>query len=259
MAKAVALGGWRAHATLWGALAALVVHAGLAFGLSSVLHRPRPRPPVPVEIDMVEKPPIPPEPLPAEPKPEAKVEPAPPVRVASKRPVVKPPAPPPRPNRESPPPPSNAEPPPPVFGVTPESVVEGESAVAVPVGNTLMTKDRTLAKAPPALLPPVVDPNAFAPEADNLICEHASRVIDIKPDYPPEARRLQIEGQVKVRVAIDRQGNMRWARVVKPLGYGMDEAAKAGLARSKFKPARTCDGRVVDQVVTFTYTFRLSD
>jgi protein TonB len=143
--------------------------------------------------------------------------------------------------------------------VTPESVVEGESGVAVPVGNTLMTKDRTPAKEPPAPLPPAVDPNAFAPVADNLICEDAARVVEVKPDYPPEARRLQIEGQVKIRVAIDRQGNMRWARVIKSPGYGMDEAAKLGLARCKFKPARACDGRVVDQIITYTYTFQLQD
>jgi TonB family C-terminal domain len=146
-----------------------------------------------------------------------------------------------------------------VFGVTPESVVEGESAVAVPVGNTLMTKDRTPAKAPPAPLPPTVDPNAFAPVADNLVCEDAARVVEVKPEYPAEARRLQIEGQVKLRVAIDRQGNVRWARVIKSAGYGLDEAAKLGLARTKFKPAHACDGRMVDQVVTLTYTFELRD
>ena len=261
MANGVALRGWRAHATLWGALAAFVAHVSLAFAVSSVLYRPRQvRPPVVVEISTVERQPIPPEPPPPEPKLEPKIEPATPApRMASKRSVTKPPAPLPRPNREVPPAPPGAEPPPPVFGVTPESVIEGESGVAVPVGNTLMTKVRTPAKAPPAPLPPAPDPNAFAPEPDNLICEHASRVIDVKPDYPPEARRLQIEGQVRVRVAIDRQGNMRWTRVVKPFGYGLDEAAKLGVARSKFKPAHACDGRVVDQIITLTYTFRLSD
>jgi TonB family protein len=122
-----------------------------------------------------------------------------------------------------------------------------------------MTKDRTPAKAPPAPLPPAVDPNAFTPVADNLICEHAARIIEVIPDYPAEARRLQVEGQVKVRVAVDRQGKVRWARVVKPVGYGLDEAAKQGAARTPFKPARACDGRLVDQVVTLTYTFQLRD
>jgi len=257
VANGVALRGWRAHATLWGVMAALVAHVGLALTLSSILRRPRPaRTPVTVEINTVEKQHVPLEPLP----PEQKLEPATPApRLAIRRPSAKPPAPLPAPNRELPPTPPSAEPPPPVFGVTPESVVAGESGVAVPVGNTLMTKDRTPAKESPAPLPPAVDPNAFAPVADNLVCEDAARIVEIKPDYPPEARRLQIEGQVKVRVAIDRQGNMRWARVIKSPGYGMDEAAKQGLARSKFKPAHACDGRVVDQIITYTYTFRLQD
>lgn len=257
MANGVALGGWRSHATLWGAMVALVAHIALALMVSSILLRPRTgRPPVTVEIDTIERHPAPLEPPPIEPK----IEPPPPApRVTNRWPAAKPPAPLPLPNREVPPAPPSAEPPPVVFGVTPESVVEGESGVAVPVGNTLMTKDRTPAKEPPAPLPPAVDPNAFAPVADNLIAEDAARIVEVKPEYPAEARRLQIEGQVKLRVAIDRQGNIRWTRVIKSAGYGMDEAAKQGLARTKFRPARAYDGRAVNQVITLTYTFQLRD
>lgn len=255
MANGVALGGWRAHATLWGAMVALVAHATIALTVSSVLRRPRQgRSPVTVEIDTVERHPVPLAPPPLEPKPST---PAP--RVASRWPSAKPPTLLPRPNRDVPPAPPGAEPPPLVFGVTPESVVEGESGVAVPVGNTLMTKDRTPAKAPPAPLPPAVDPNAFAPVADNLVCQDAAMASEVIPDYPPEARRLGIEGKVQIRVAVDRHGNMRWARVIKSAGYGMDESAKQGLARSKFKPAHACDGRVVDQVITWTYKFQVAD
>ena len=257
MANGVALGGWRAHATLWGAMAALVAHATLALTLSSILRRSRSgRSPVTVEINTVERPPVPLDP----PPPEPKIEPTTPApRLASRRPSPKPPAPLPPPNREVPPAALSAEPPPPVFGVTPESVIEGESSVAVPVGNTLMTKDRTPAKAPPAPLPPAVDPNAFAPVADNLVCQHAALVSEVKADYPTEARRLGIEGQVQLRVAVDRQGNVRWSRVIKSAGYGLDEAATQALSRSKFKPAHACDGRIVDQVVPWTYTFHIAD
>jgi protein TonB len=145
-----------------------------------------------------------------------------------------------------------------VFGVTPDSVVEGESAVAVPVGNTLMTKDRTPAKKPVEPLP-AADPNEFAPVGDDLISQNAAIDIETVPDYPPEAKRLGIEGRVQLRLAIDRFGKVRWIRVIKSAGYGMDEAAKQGVYRSKFKPARTRDGRPVDQVIPYTYTFRLSD
>jgi len=257
VASGVALRGWRAHATLWGAMGALVAHATIALTVSSVLRRPSSgRSAITVEINTVERRPVPLDPLPPERKPEPATA-AP--RLASRRPSAKPPAPLPPPNREVPPVAPSSEPPPPVFGVTPESVIEGESGVAVPVGNTLMTKDRTPAKAPPAPLPPAVDPNAFAPVADNMVCQHAALASEVKADYPPEARRLGIEGQVQLRVAVDRQGNVRWSRVIKSAGYGLDEAAMQALSRSKFKPAHACDGRVVDQVVPWTYTFHIAD
>ena len=254
MANGLALSGWRAHATLWGWLVALIAHLTLALTLSSVLSRPRlARVSITVEIDTVERHPPALEPPPPGPKIES---PTPAPRAASRWPSPKPPTLSPRPNREVPPAPPSAEPPPPVFGVTPESVVEGESGVAVPVGNTLMTKDRTPAKAPPAPLPPAVDPDAFAPVADNLVCQPAAMASEVKADYPPEARRLGIEGRVQLRVGVDRQGNVRWTRVIKSAGYGLDEAAKQALARSKFKPAHSCDGREVDQVIPWTYTFQ---
>jgi periplasmic protein TonB len=255
---AMALTGWRAHATKWGALVAFAVHVALALTLSSIIRRPRPpRPPAWVEVDVSEKLPIPPEPPPEPPR----IEPEAPARPVVRRSPIKPPPVLPPPNRELPPAAPNAEPPTPVFGVTPESVVQGESAVAVPVGNTLMTKDRTPAKAPPAPLPPAVDPNAFAPVEDNLVCQPASKDADkfVEASYTPEARRLGIEGRVQLRLGIDRHGNVRWARVIKSVGYGLDEAAKQALSRSKFKPARTCDGRLVDAVIPWTYTFQLSE
>ena len=252
MLPGVISGGWRAHATLWGALVALAAHATMGLTFSSVMRRARPaRPPLSLEIDVLDKQPIPPDP----PPPEPRIEPAALApRLGIRRP--RPSAPLPPPNRELPPARPSAEPPPPVFGVTPESVVEGESSVAVPVGNTLMTKDRTPAKAPPAPLPPPADPDAFVPAADNLILEPAAMEKEVKAVYPPEEERLGIEGRVQLRVAVDRHGSVRWTRVIKSAGHNLDEAARTALARSKFRPARTRDGRLVDQVIPWTYTFQ---
>ena len=255
MAKGVALAGWRAHATLWGALAALVLHASLAVGVSALAHRDEERQrPFSLEVDVNEAPPPPvaPPSLP-EPRPES---PAPAPRLLVRKPAAKLPPNLPRPNRETPPETPKVESAAPVFGVTPESVVEGESAVAVPVGNTLMTKDRTPSKTPPAPLPPPPEPHAFAPVADHLVCQPAAMDNEVKAEYPAEARRLGIEGRVLLRVAIDRQGNVRWTRVIRPAGHGLDEAAQEALARSKFRPARTCDCRVVDHIIPWTYTFQ---
>ncbi len=214
-----------------------------------------------VEMDVVERPLPPPEALPPPPesKPPESKPPAPRpvvrpvVRRVVPRPVVPPPPP---PNRETPPAPPSPDPPTPVFGVTPESVAPGESAVAVPVGNTLMTKDRTPAKAPPQPLP-AADPNAFAPVADNLIAQFPVLLGEIKAEYPEEAKRLGIEGRVKLRVSLDRQGRVRSVRVAKRAGYGFDEAAKQALLRMRFSPARTADGRTVDWEFTYDYGFEL--
>lgn len=209
-----------------------------------------------VELDVVEKTLPPLEPLPPPALPETKPSPPTPVaRPLVRRSVPRAPTPPP-PNREIPPAPSTAEPPPPVFGVTPESVTTSESAVAVPVGNTLMTKDRTPAKAPPQPLP-AVDPNAFAPVADNLIAQFPVSLGEVKAEYPEEAKRMGIEGRVKLRVSLDRQGHVRFVRVAKRAGYGFDEAAKQALMRMRFSPARTADGRAVDWEFTYDYGFEL--
>jgi TonB family protein len=256
VANGVAFDGWRAHATRWGALTALATHVTLGLIFSSAIRHSRPaRPPVAVEVDVTDKRPLPIEAPPVEARSEQA---APAPRLAVRRPAIQHPTLPP-PNREQPPASPSAEEAKPVFGVTPESVVDGESSVAVPVGNTLMTKDRTPAKTPPAPLPPAPDPDAFAPVADDLICQPAAKDPDrfVTAAYPPEAERLGIEGKVQLRVGVDRHGNVRWTRVIKSAGYGMDEAAKQALSRSKFKPARTCDGRFVDHVIPWTYTFQV--
>jgi periplasmic protein TonB len=253
VAKGVALAGWQAHATLWGALAALIVHASVAVGLSAWVLRGGPaRPPTMLEIEVNEPKPIVPEPPPPEPRIEP---PTPTPRPIVRRALPKPEALPP-PNRETPLAAPDLPPAAPVFGVTPESVTQGESAVAVPVGNTLMTKDRTPAKGPVAPLPAAPDPNAFAPVEDNLIAQHAAVLSEVVADYPPEAKRLGIEGRVILRVAIDRKGNVRWTKVIRSAGHGMDEAAMQALAKSRFRPARTVDGRLVDQVITWKYDFQ---
>jgi protein TonB len=243
---------------IWGCFTTLAVHLGAAAVLA---HVPtggwRANRVATVELDVVEKPLPPPEPVPPPPVPPEN-KPTPPVPVARSvvRRALSRPALPPPPNRETPPAPPTAEPPPPVFGVTAESVVAGESAVAVPIGNTLMTKDRTPAKAAPLPLP-AADPDAFAPVADNLIAQFPASLGEVKAEYPEEAKRMGIEGRVKLRVSLDRQGHVRSVRVAKRAGNGFDEAAKQALMRMRFSPARTADGRAVDWEFTYDYGFEL--
>ena len=54
--------------------------------------------------------------------------------------------------------------------------------------------------------------------------------------YPEQAKENDIQGTVKVRVFIDRYGEVTHAEVVKGIGYGCDEAAKVALYYAQFKP-----------------------
>jgi protein TonB len=166
-------------------------------------------------------------------------------------------APAPMPNQEVKPTSPTEEPPKPVFGVTAESVVTGESGVAVPVGNTLMTNDRTVAKAPPAPLPAAPPPVAtFDPVDEDSVEEFPIALVKPEPDYPEMAKRMGIGGKVSLRLGIDRKGNVKSVRVIEKIGYGMDEAAAKCVWGYKFKPARRPDGQPVDIIITYNFTFR---
>jgi periplasmic protein TonB len=208
----------------------------------------------PVELEVIEQPPPPPPPPPEPPPPEP---PAPKPRVVVHRMAPKPPPEAPKPEPpppNEPPPPEPVDPSPPVFGVTLDSTVTGESSVAVPVGNTTMTPDRGPPK-PPAPLPAAEGPPAFEPVPESFIAEHPRLLHEVKEKAPDEADRLGIEGQVVLKVGIDRRGAIRSVRVIKPAGYGFDEVATRAMWKFKFTPARTNDGRAVDFLITYKYTF----
>ncbi len=253
MANGVASVGKRANAPLWGAVVAVTVHALVGLSLALVprqgLHAERV---VSVEVDLV-APKIP------EPRtlPEAPARPDPPRPIVRKLVVRTPvPSPPPMPNQEAKPAPPTEEPSKAVFGVTQDSVVAGDSPIAVTVGNTLMTKDRTLAKAPPAPLL-AAPPPEFAPVDDESVAELPEAYFKPEPAYPEIARRMGIEGKVLVRIGIDHNGNIKSVRLLQKVGYGMDEAAVKAAWQTKFRPARGVDGKPVDYAISYGFKFQL--
>lgn len=84
-------------------------------------------------------------------------------------------------------------------------------------------------------------------------------VILSKPDpvYPPEARRLHIEGEVVLSVLFGSSGNLRVLKVMQGLGHGMDQAAADAAERIKFKPAER-DGQPVDSTAQVHIIFQLA-
>ena len=78
-----------------------------------------------------------------------------------------------------------------------------------------------------------------------------------KPDYPPASRRMEEEGTVGLRFLVGVDGKVVQSEVAKSSGYKrLDEAARAGLAKCRFKPA-TVDGQPEQAWTTIQYVWRL--
>jgi len=58
-----------------------------------------------------------------------------------------------------------------------------------------------------------------------------------EPKYSEEARRAKYQGTVVVMIVVDTSGNVTDARIVRPLGLGLDEKALETVRTWKFKPA----------------------
>ena len=232
-------------------VAALAAHAGIAYGLAHVPAEAQHRPSW-VEMEVRHRVPPPP--------PKVEVPPPPPERKAIPKKVKEPPPTPPPPNAKPPPEPPK-EPPKPVFGVTMSSTTEGDSSMAVPVGNTTMIDPAKSGKGPvvplPAAPPPPPKPSyqpvselyiKKMPEIDSDAC---GRTIQ----YPAEAEQLGVEGDVKLRVELDDKGHVHGIKVLSGLGHGLDQAAVYALThRCKFTPAIATDGKPVAYVIP-SYVF----
>lgn len=78
-----------------------------------------------------------------------------------------------------------------------------------------------------------------------------------KPVYPPEARRLHIQGQVVLRVLFEASGKLRILGVVHGLGHGMDGAAIRAAKGIRFKPAEH-NGRAMTSTAMVHIIFQLA-
>ncbi len=75
--------------------------------------------------------------------------------------------------------------------------------------------------------------------------------------YTSEARQLQIQGDVVLRVTFLATGQVVVQGVIHGLGHGLDEEARRVASQIRFRPA-TKDGRPVDLTTNITITFQLA-
>jgi TonB family protein len=79
-----------------------------------------------------------------------------------------------------------------------------------------------------------------------------------KPEYTDEARRRRIEGEVWLEILFGADGVLRIRRVLRSLGYGLDESAIRAAQHIHFRPAR--DGsQPRDELATVRVQFQLAE
>lgn len=78
-----------------------------------------------------------------------------------------------------------------------------------------------------------------------------------KPVYTAEARAKKIEGEVLLEVVFAANGQIHVLRVMRGLGFGLDENAEAAASGIRFQPG-TRDGAPVDMKGTVHIVFELS-
>jgi len=240
----------------WGAAGSLLVHAALAAVLFLMPAEARDRILDKVDMTVVKKarvvPPAEKPPEPAKPEPEEKPEPA--ARLS------------PRPAPE----PAPAEPPkpPPKFQMSGQTFAgDGTWGLAAEVGDNRFGSlegegepdegEEKAVEEGPAAVQPKKAKKAFDPAGSGEVKDKPQVVLEQQIPYPAEARKLGIEGKVRLRVDIDEKGHVVGVEVLDDPGGGLGKAAADALEGFLFSPAVAFDGKPVDYRITYTYIFKL--
>jgi protein TonB len=77
------------------------------------------------------------------------------------------------------------------------------------------------------------------------------------PTYTDEARHGKVQGAVTLQVLVGADGRAQDVRIVKGIGFGLDERAVETVRGWKFIPARDGAKRAVPAWVTVEAVFRL--
>jgi TonB family protein len=78
-----------------------------------------------------------------------------------------------------------------------------------------------------------------------------------EPEYTDEARHEKLQGSVTLRVLVTADGRAGQVKIVKGLGFGLDERAMEKVRAWRFEPARDSDRKAITQWVTVEATYRL--
>ena len=107
----------------------------------------------------------------------------------------------------------------------------------------------------------IADDEEFFPAPEDFVAVeiYPEMIYQHEPEYPRLARQAGITGVVWVQALVDKEGNVRDARVGKSSGtQSLDEAAVEAAYNNKFKPGIQ-NGRPVAIWVTYKVEFSLGD
>ena len=242
-------------------IATLAIHGLFAAGLHAAEGLVKTmRPPSPLEVTFEVKPPPPPppppppivEPPPPEEKPKV-AEKKPPKKVATvKEPPREPPpeVPPPAPG-----PPDDDAPAAQRVYVMPGGgmVVNPGSATGTATGRPGGTGKGTGGGGPPGS----TGSGKAVPLASVSRMPEALGDYDLSKDYPAEAKRNGIQGEVAVRLLVGADGRVTETKLARGLSGGLNEKAIELGRRIRFKPALDDSGAPVATWITWTFNFRL--
>lgn len=78
----------------------------------------------------------------------------------------------------------------------------------------------------------------------------------VEPQYSEEARRARYQGMVVLEAIVRKDGTVQIVRVVRSLGFGLDESAIQALQQWRFRPA-TMNGEPVNVTLNIEVNFNL--
>lgn len=133
----------------------------------------------------------------------------------------------------------------------PEPIVERDVEYIETEEMDRADTDYTVGEPPSG--PPVIDQGPMRVGGE---IQAPERIHYVNPEYPELARRARLQGVVIIEAVIDREGNVKDTQILRGLGLGLDEAARAAVEQWKYTPT-FYNGRPVEVLLTVTVQFEL--
>jgi protein TonB len=114
---------------------------------------------------------------------------------------------------------------------------------------------RNILQSPGASAKPI-EPASAALQAPQEGVTEPIVVYRVTPEYTAEARVARVTGDVELVATVREDGSVKFERITKSLGYGLDEASAAAVEQWKFIPGKK-DGKPVAVMTKLVFHFGL--